>query len=233
MHSKNKTRDQSESPRMQRSQTIPMELCVSGGAVNVEIPKRKSRKRSGELGQRALRSITGTRGARRAKLDAPYQRKRAGSLLLTANAPHAEHRKGICGSSCYALSEICSDLPPWASARSSRPRAAHPDGLLQPRSSVAASHPKASFSLEPLSPTIRRSWNLYVPIPRRSYKLAPFRTKLHRSIQPHRRSRDVWVILVLLTSMIKRGLNDHDRDCDERKEYIIELLGNKDFHVTF
>lgn len=54
----NETRDQGEPLRMQRPQAIPMELCVSGGAVNVEIPKRKSRKHSGELGQRALRGIT-------------------------------------------------------------------------------------------------------------------------------------------------------------------------------
>ena len=89
-----------------------MELCVSGGAVNIEILKSKSRKRSGELGQRALRSITEAHWRELltellgAKLDAPYQRKRADSLLLTANAPHAEHRKGICGPSCYALRDL-------------------------------------------------------------------------------------------------------------------------------
>lgn len=72
MHLTNEIRDQGKPPRMQLPQAIPTELCVSGGAVNVEIPKRKSRKRSGELGQRALQSIAGARGARRAKLDAPY-----------------------------------------------------------------------------------------------------------------------------------------------------------------
>jgi len=55
-----------------------MELCVSGGAVNIEILKSKSRKRSGELGQRALRSITEAHWRELltellgAKLDAPY-----------------------------------------------------------------------------------------------------------------------------------------------------------------
>lgn len=169
---------------------------MSGGAVNIEIPKRKSRKRSGELGQRALRSITEAhrRGLLGAKLNAPYQRKRADSLLLTANAPHTEHRKGICGPSCYALRDLqrpfTLHLGPLAHPPRPPPRTTHSDGLLQPRSSVAPSHPKASFSLKPLSPTIRRSWNLQVPTPRRSYELAPFRSKLRRSIQP-RRFRDV------------------------------------------
>lgn len=84
---------------------VPTKLCVCDGAVNVEIPKRKSRKRSGELGQHALRSIIGA-GCSARSWTRPISENEPVSLLLTANAPHTEHREGICGSSCYAPRDL-------------------------------------------------------------------------------------------------------------------------------
>lgn len=84
----------------------------------------------------------------------------------------AEPRKGICGPSCFAIRDgeifhpITPNPAPFPSASLLSPPSRA--SLLQPWSSVAPVTPKASFSVEPLSLTIRRSWNLYVPIPRRS-----------------------------------------------------------------
>lgn len=110
------------------------------------------------------------------------------------DALHPEPRKGICGPSCFAIrdGEIFHPITPNP-APFLRPHSSPPPPIASPRQFTSAliirgpSHPKASFSVEPLSLTIRRSWNLYVPIPRRSYKLTPSSTiKQHPSFEPKR-----------------------------------------------
>lgn len=87
----------------------------------------------------------------------------------------AEPRKGICGPSCFAIrdGEIFHPITPNP-APFLRPRSFLPPPApvyLSPDHPWPQSPPKASFSVEPLSLTIRRSWNLCVPIPLQTHPL--------------------------------------------------------------
>lgn len=102
---------------------------------------------------RALRSITEAqrRGLLGAKLDASYQRKRADSLLLTANALHTEHRKGICGPSCYALRDL------------QRPFTLHPTPWTPFPSSSLSHHPFRRFASAPIIRSLQSPQGQFLP----------------------------------------------------------------------